>query len=418
MRHYLLLATTFLLGACGGGGPETIVSAPPPAQGGADGGGSTNTTHTFANPTEPKTYDGVGATHTYEYLTDARDCCDQQGVTYSGNASTVRNSNISIAYDPREAVYTLQIQDPLSGANVQTRYQDPANRTDFGGTKEPQWGTPNLSNPNIRYLQAGDGNPRSTYSHSGTGLINPGTNEIPPSGIAGSSYQATSLFVLQPGSETQYVSFAGYARNALTFEPLAITSGDEPETVDSVDWHLERGAFAFGQQTANDSVPKTGSGSYAGSMIGSMIFNPTIDGQDISGLSNLPSYFQWIEGSANISVDFANSVFNLALDGTVLAPQIDRFTGPTTSLIVAGADFAASGKGDINLVQFGGFKGAFQDARFTNPDGSTRTVAIEGSSIDGAFYGPNAQEVGGGFRIVGGNPDERVDILGAFVGRK
>ena len=37
---------------------------------------------------------------------------------------------------------------------------------------------------------------------------------------------------------------------------------------------------------------------------------------------------------------------------------------------------------------------------------------------DGAFYGPNGEEAGGGFRIVGGKPDERVDIVGAFVGKK
>ena len=40
------------------------------------------------------------------------------------------------------------------------------------------------------------------------------------------------------------------------------------------------------------------------------------------------------------------------------------------------------------------------------------------SSIDGSFYGPNAVEVGGSFRIVGGVPDQRVDILGAFTGAK
>lgn len=416
MRLYILLATTTLLAACGGGsgaGPQTIESTPPPVQ-----GGSTNTTHTFAKPTEPKTYAGVGTTHTYEYVTDERMCCDQQAQVYSGNASTVRDSAISIAYNPREAVYTLQIEDPLSGARVETRYQDPANRTDFGGNIEPQWGTPNLSNPNIRYLQAGDGNPRSPAGSSGSGMVDPGTNEVPPSGIVPSTYQATSLFVLQPGTETQYVSFAGYARNALAFVALPQAAADGGQPISAVEWHLERGAFAFGQQTPNDKVPGTGTGSYRGSMIGSMIFNPTIDGQDVSGLSDLPSYFQWIEGTASIAVNFASSVFDLSLDGTVLAPQIDRFTNPATSVISAGANFAASGKGDVNLVNFGGFKGAFQDARLTNPDGSSRTVAIEGSSIDGAFYGPGGEEVGGGFRIVGGNPDERIDILGAFVGKK
>ena len=69
------------------------------------------------------------------------------------------------------------------------------------------------------------------------------------------------------------------------------------------------------------------------------------------------------------------------------------------------------------MINFGGFKGFFDSASFTSPEGN-RSVAIEGSTIDGTFYGPAAQEAGGGFRIVGGNPDERVDILGAFIGKK
>ena len=45
-------------------------------------------------------------------------------------------------------------------------------------------------------------------------------------------------------------------------------------------------------------------------------------------------------------------------------------------------------------------------------------MVIAGSSIDGAFYGPNGVELGGGYRIVGGTPDERIDILGTFVGQR
>ena len=420
MRLFVLLASTSLLAACGGGGAETISSAPPPT-----GGTGTATTHSFADPTETKTYKGVGSQQVMDYLTDSRECCDQQGITYAGNAATVRQSGISIKYEPNNATYTLIVNDPLTGAAAQTRFQDPANRTDFGGDVEPQWGTPHLSNPNIRYLQAGDGDPRSLYESSGTGLVDPGTNEIPASGEPGSSYQAANLFLLKPGTETKYVSFAGYVRNALSFETLTVAppEGDPDANPDDyifdlTNWHLERGAFAFGEVTPNDKVPTAGTGSYSGSMLASMIFNPTLDGEDPSGLRGLPSYFQWIEGSADVQVNFATNTFNLDLDGTVLAPQIDRWTGPELSIIKEGATFAASGKGDINMVNFGGFKGFFESARFTNPAGDSRTVAIEGSTIDGTFYGPNGEEIGGGYRIVGGNPDERVDIVGTFVGTK
>lgn len=415
MRLLVLLASTSLLAACSGGGPSSVTSAPPPVTGNGNTGGTANTTHTFASPKEAKTYKGVGGNHVYSYNTDDRNCCGQQGELYAGNTTTVRSSTMAVSYDPADAVYTLVVKDGLTGADNQTRFQDPASRTDFGGSVEPQWGTPELSNQNVRYLQAGDGEPLSPYRKSGSGFVNVGDNENAPTGTAGSGYQASSLFLLKPGTETQYVTFAGYVRNALGFRQFTL-EGD-PVAHNRTEWHLERGAFAFGENTPNDAVPTTGSGTFTGSMLATMVYNPSIDGQDISGLSDLPTYFQWIEGSANLSVNFAASSFALSLNGTVLAPQLDYWAAPQTTIITEGATFTATGKGDVNVINFGGFKGFMETARFTSPEGP-RSVAIEGSTIDGTFYGPAAQEAGGGFRIVGGNPDERIDILGAFIGKK
>ena len=406
MRLVFLIATTSLLAACGGAGSAPIASTPGPQS----GSGSAQT-HSFVHPLEKRTYVGIGGVHSYDYLTDERQCCNQQGETYAGNATTVRNSSIEISYDPRDAIYTLSITDPLAASSTQTRFQDPTSRTDFDGQIDPQWGTPNLNNPNVTYLQSGGGNVSADH-YTGSGTINPGTNTEIPSGSPGSSYTATSLFLLKPGAETQYVTYGGYVRNNLSFAETTI-GGNLVETIDQ---HFERGAFAFGELSPTDSVPKIGSGNFNGSMLATMIFNPTIDGQVGGGA--LPSYFQWIHGTANIAVDFAASAFNLTLAGTVTAPQIDYFTSPTESILMAGATFNAAGKGTINLKNFGGFKGEFQSARFQNPNGgSSHTVNVAGSSIDGAFYGPVGQEVGGGFRIVGGNPDERVDIIGAFTGK-
>ncbi|MDE8651608.1 transferrin-binding protein-like solute binding protein [Novosphingobium album (ex Liu et al. 2023)] len=406
MRHYLLLSATCLLAACGGGG-ETTISTPPPV--------NPDAVHSFVHPTEPKTYQGIGGSHVFEYLTDERQCCNQQGEVYAGNSSTARDSAISITYNPREAVYTLELEDQLSGADTATRFQDPGSRTDFGGAAEPQWGVPHLANPNIHYLQAGDGDPRSPYDSSGSGLVNAGDNQHAPTGADGSNYQSTTLFVLEPGSETKYVTYAGYVRNAYSFSTLETDTG----AYALIDHHLERGSFAFGERTDNGAVPRTGSGSYHGSMIASMIFNPTLDGVSPDGTNGmLPNYFQWIEGTADLAVNFANSSVNLALDGKVYAPHYDYYTGPQESVIKDQATFAAHGAGTINMINFGGFKGEFSDARFVNPNGTTYNVNIAGSSIDGTFFGPAAEEAGGGFRIVGGNPDERIDILGAFVGKK
>ena len=408
MRIFLLLAGTATLAACGGGSGGSVSSTPSPLANGP------SSTHTFANPTEAKTYVGVGGSQVFSYKTDDRGCCNQQAQVYAGSATTIRNSGIEISYDPRDAIFTLKVVDPNSGANTNTRFQDPASRTDFGGTREPQWGTPQLTNQNIRYLQAGDGNPLSPYVWSGSGFVNVGNNSTPAQGLPGSTYQATSFFYLRPGTETRYVTFAGYARNSFTFSQTNI-NGTLANVIDS---KLERGAFAYGEVTNNRDVPTTGSGSYRGSMLASMVFNPTLDGQDISGSTVLPSYFQWLDGTATLNVDFLRNAFELALSGKVSAPQLDFFTGPQLSVIQAGATFTASGSGTINLSNFGGFKGAFASAALTNPNGQVRNVTIAGSSIDGAFYGPKAEEAGGGFRIVGGNPDERIDILGTFVGVK
>ena len=87
--------------------------------------------------------------------------------------------------------------------------------------------------------------------------------------------------------------------------------------------------------------------------------------------------------------------------------------------IPGGSTFTATGNATIDLLNTGGFTGRFNDARIRTPGaGSDTVVAIAGSSMDGAFFGPQGQEIGAGFRIVGGTPDQRIDILGAFTGKK
>ena len=98
------------------------------------------------------------------------------------------------------------------------------------------------------------------------------------------------------------------------------------------------------------------------------------------------------------------------------APFRDNHTFGTT-FVPGGAAFTAAGTGRIDLVGTGGFTGSFQSAGFTWATGS-QTLSIAGSSLDGTFYGPGAAEVGASLRIVGGTPDQRVDILGALTGAR
>lgn len=414
MRSGLLLGVAaFTLAACGGGsgaGPETVGTVAPVA-----GGGSVY--DQFLTPTEARTYAGVGGVQHYEYQTDSRECCGQQAEVYGGTATTVRGSTVSVAYDPRDAIFTLKIQDQNSGISSETRFQDPASRTDFGGSVQPQWGTPDMSDApanatgNFRYLQAGEGNPLSPYLISGSGFIDYNSPTEAPDGTDGTSYQATTFFYEKPGSSTKYVTLAGYLNNRLSYSDTDI----EGETERVNYWKLDRGAFAYGIITDNGAVPTSGTATFTGNMLGTMIYNPTLD-----EANPLPNYFQWLSGTSRVEVNFGTKAVTLGLEGAVFAPQIDRFNNSTATAIPTGSTFRASGSATIDLVGKGGFTGSFANGSFvfTRPDTTTAAVNIAGSSIDGAFYGPKAEEVGGGFRVVGGTPDERIDILGAFTGKK
>jgi hypothetical protein len=427
MRNYLLLATACTLGACADTGAQSVGSTATPTPTPSGGGSTPTPTPTdaysqFTNPVDAKTYTAIGGEQVYTYSTDERNCCNQQGQTYAGNASTVRDSAITVAYDPRDAIFTLTLSDTKTGATASTRFQDPASRTNFGGAKEPQWGTPNLNgltgtataynNPNIQYLQAGDGSPLSPYDRSGTGAVTPGTNTTPPDGLPGSSYTSTTLFYEKPGSTTKYVTFAGYVRNAVSYNLITIGTTDIKQDL----WHLERGAFAYGVLTANSAIPGTGTGTYNGEMLGTMVYNPTIDG--LNG-TILPTYYQWLTGTSKLTVDFGAKSVAVDLAGVVLDPQIDRYTAPNSSFLPAGTTFTGHGTALIDIAGTGGYKGSFVGGNFTFLKGATSLpVTVAGSSIDGAFFGPAAEETGGGFRVVGGIPDQRIDILGAFTAKK
>lgn len=437
MRTVLaLLAVSTCLTACGGGsgaGPTFAGSTPPPSTGG--GGGNGGTGHSFVDPTEPRTYQGIGGAQSYSYLVElgvdpdngsfVGDSTGHQAQIYAGNASTARNSNIQITYDPRGSLYTLRIADPASGSNVRTAFQDPAARTDFGGAVEPQWGVPDLGFQNVTIFEAGDGDPISPYRRSGSGSVQVGRNDLPPLGSPGSSFQAVSYFFQKPGSGTDYVTFAGFLRNAYNYSQI---TNDDGSIVYQVNHELTRGAFAFGERTANQDVPTTGVFDFSGNMLASMLNNPTLDGENGQ---RLPSFYQWIEGTADFTVDFANDeVRDILFAGTVTDPQVDALTqigdnfdpNMIYAFVPGGSRFEAAGEASIDLVNAGGFLGAITSARFVAQngnnfaDGSTvQNLLIEGSSIDGAFFGPNGEELGGGFRIVGGVPDERIDILGTFT---
>ena len=418
MRTLLVLLASTSLAACGGAGVQTAGSAAPAT--GTGGGTSTgsgsgtvtpSSGHTFVTPTESKTYSGIGGVQNYQYKTNNIDgdpstpaidpSSVQYGQLYAGNASTARNSGISISYNPRDAIFELTVNEPLGNVTNTTRFQDPAHRTDFGGAREPQGGNIDITSKGVRYLEVGGG--------VGVALFDPSVSTTFPIGSKDSSRTGTTFFYQLPGTTTKYVTYAGYVRNSISISEVVLPSGGR---YFENKFSLDRGAFVFGERTASSAVPKTGTGAFNGQMIATMVFNPLLDTD-----ADAPTYFQWMQGTSSTVVNFGANTFTLGLNGTVASPLFDTYTSKVFTL-QNGATFTAAGSGRIDLVNAGGFLGNFQTASFRQPDGTILTVNIAGSSADGAFFGPAAEEVGGGFRIVGGTPDERIDILGAFTGAK
>ncbi|QTD57545.1 hypothetical protein [Parasphingorhabdus cellanae] len=412
MRLLILLASTTMLAACGGAGPQSAGSgAPPTGSGGGGVGDGSGETHTFVNPTEQRTYKAVGSTHSYQYqvIEAGRPGASQGAQLYRGDAKTVRNSNLSVDYNPRDAIFNVSFSNGLAGTSATSRFQDPLHRTDFGGALEPQFGTPDLESAafgfeGINYLEAGSSN-NLTRRPGGEFIF-----DLIDTGAPGSR-DVTTFFYQTPGTETQHVTFAGYLRNTAGVVQSEIDNADgSTSTILTQTNTFERGAFAYGELTATDAIPTTGTGSFEGAMLASMVFNNLPD-----AIGNTDTYFQWIAGRATTAIDFGANTFSLSLDGNVSAPLFDGTSRAHS--VFENAQFRANGAGQIDLVAAGGFLGQFNEAWVVNPGGGRLDINIAGSSIDGAFYGPNGEEIGGGYRIVGGTPDERIDILGTFVGR-
>lgn len=397
MRIYIALLAATALTACGGGSaPQTVGGAavvpgtgssggtvsggPGGGVTGGSGSGTTDAAAGFLALAAEKTFDAEGSVQRLEV-----DSPTEIPKIYYGNASTVRSPSGTVNYSPRDGIFTLVIIDAKANISTETRFQDPAHRTDFAPNRTPTLSVPNLAGFN--YLEA-----------------------LGPS--AGPTLNdANTFFYQRPGVSTNYVSLAGFARD--------ITN--TPSVAEARDIH-ERGAFVFGEKTPQANIPLTGSGTFTGGFLATMVNNPTLDGAHPA-----LSYFQWIYGNSTVAVDFTKSTVGLTFDGKVEKAFLKNVEILNT-IIKPGASFNATANATIDLTHTGGFTGQFATASFKNPDGTALPVNFAAispgsnvagaSSVDGTFFGPGAVNVGGNFRVVGGIPDQRVDIQGAFVGAK
>jgi hypothetical protein len=405
----------FALAACGGAGPETVGSIAPPAPSGSAGSGGTATgggtgsnggtgapvgtgsttgsgtggttggsgtsvgPATGTTPTTPTTFlsvnaettfNAVGALHSFGY-DEKVPGFDKQPVLYQGNASTTRTPSGTISYSPRDGIFTVSFNDKNAGVENTVRFQDPAHRSDFNPENTPTLEAPNLAGFN--YLESTDKTQRSTF------------------------------FYQRPDATT-YVTLAGFTRQDYNDTGLLAR---------------KHGVMVFGSLTPQTQIPINGSGTYTGGFIASAVLDTARDSRNPQ-----PAYMQWITGASNVSVDFGKSTVALSFDGTVGPTfQNGQLISNGALLSPSGTRFQASGTAQIDLLRTGGFAGAFTNATlggkaidFSPISAGSSTSGA--SSIDGTFFGPNAVNVGGNFRIVGGVPDQRVDIQGAFTGAK
>lgn len=283
-----------------------------------------------------------------------------------------RVGGITVSYDPRGAAFTVSIDQ--ASAAISGTFQDPAHRTYYGGSQEPQPGAPDdrtfRNGSVLNYLETGERTQDSVHTRT--------------------------FFYQTPGSNTRYVSLAGYLRTFV-----------EGIGSDEVTYTRTQSAFVFGNQTAVGDMPTSGSGRYAGNMLATMSFNDEIDNP-----GSPRTRLEWISGTAGVDVNFGAGTVTANFTGSVLdTAPVFADLGPLNRSH-RGETFTATGTASFDTDRRG------YTGKIANASLGASTVSIVGSSLDGTFFGPKAAETGGAFRVIGGIPDQRVDIIGAFTGAK
>jgi hypothetical protein len=368
MRARLAAITLPLMSltACGGGG-QVFSAGSSAGAGGSFASGSVTTTDTTANSTNlfdvanTTAFEAIGAFQTLTIQTSGE-------TLYRGNATTATAPNGTITYNPRDGIFTVNVSDTAAGVSRNITFQDPAHRATADVARIGEYQVPLLAGFN--YLQALDGKAQFTF------------------------------FYQRPGVTGAFVSLAGFERS---------------ETTDDGTFTSQQGVMVFGSKTTASQLPSKGAATFNGQFLATMS----------GALGPSVPILQWINGTSSAQVDFDKRTVGLSLTGTV-GPAFTKLTAISDAnlAIPSGSTFTANAS--ASWTQGGtAFAGKFNTASFKT---GTRTSAVDftsvsaggsvagASSVDGTFYGPKTNNIGGNFRIVGGVPNQRVDILGAFVG--
>lgn len=380
MRIYLWgTAAALMLSACGGGGTGlntlngvglgggTVGAGTGGSGGGGTGGpgtisGSTGVAPNLLNQTAARTYSTYSASQRLILNSVGPDVDNAvvASTVYDANQPAGLTTDVKITYDPRDATFSLEVPSASIGFN--NRYQDPLHRT-----VQPQPGTPVLGN-----LSTCGGGVSCTVQYYESGAAD-----------ADGNYDISTFFFETPGVRTRYVTYAGFFRRIYDVSQTQSASGASQVQVSDT---LGRSTFVYGFPTARPEVPTAGTARYDGGFFAFTVGEPNNPGST-RALSH-------VTGTSTFNVDFATGRLNASFLNDQYSPE----------------PFSATGSASINRLA-GGFAGTISAASIAN-----QPVNIAASSLEGNFFGPAADEIGGALRIVGGTPDERVDILGSFTG--
>jgi hypothetical protein len=299
---------------------------------------------------------------------------------YEGSQPKGSVSDVTIDFNPRDAVYSIKAN--TASITADARLQDPQHRTVY-----QQGLVPNLSN--------------YKYKEALTGSNTPGLN------TNATERDINTIFVRDVGTgagQTQYVTIAGFVKQI--YKEKEVSRPSQPETMTvGVDFEsdIARSVFTYGVNTAYKDIPKSGSSTYTGDMFAHVI----ITRQNNNTGNDLRS----IVGTSSTNVDFGSGKSNLTLAGNVTG-----FAGDTRAFAATGAMDIFKPIKDTETSIFTGAISSWSFGTYNTANGTA--VPTAASTVEGGFFGPNAAEIGGAFRIIGNRPDERIDFLGAFTGRK
>ncbi len=399
-----LLPLLALTGCGGGGGAVQSISAPPVTSNDPNstgtatttGSGTTTTTGTTGTTTgsgttgNNTTGSGIAGSTTNGGTTQAnlydvtsavtfnvlaalhsRTTDDNGGELYQGNAAVTTAPNGTITYDPRDGIFHLVLNDSAAGIKRDLTFQDPLHHTTaYPNRADAQ--APQLANFN--YLEVFD------------------------------TDADFNLFYQRP-SAGSFVTLAGFERYHHEDAPSKASTS-------------EQGVMVFGNRASITETPTSGTAHFDGGFLATMIGQTGIKAP----------VQQWVTGTSAVDVDFAKRSIALTVAGTVNPAYVDNTPASDTTLgIPSGSTFNAVGTASWGTTN-NAFSGKFSSASFTSSTGAVTSVDMSpvsaggqntgASSIDGTFYGPGGTNIGGDIRITGGVPNQRVDILGAFVGVK